>query len=77
MEVENNSFLDYNTTNSAATRIECLASSVQNVMLPVLGKVHVEADDQYDMFTDINSNGEIILSFDILIPYNHPILSNK
>ncbi len=29
------------------------------------------------MMTDINSNGEIILSFDIVIPHNHPLIFNN
>jgi hypothetical protein len=67
LDIEENSYLDYNTGGS---------NGVPKPKNPDLGFKKVPLDDDgYDMITEINANGELILNFELNLPLNHPLLS--
>lgn len=33
--------------------------------------------DSYDLMTDINEDGDLVVNFEVLVPSHHPILNSK
>lgn len=71
IEVENNSFLDFNTTVSKTNPAKSPEPQKQT------SKPQVIDDDGFEMMTELNSDCEIILNYEVLVTRNHPILEVK
>lgn len=86
MEIENNSFLDFNTNSggngsrvdygiantSSATK---LATNLEESSTGVNTIEYKQLP--FDMMTEISDHGDLIVNFEVLIPSNHPVLQSK
>ena len=65
LEIESNSFLDFPTVAKSPKKPQ---SQTTNGKAP---------EETYEMMTEINNDGELLINYEILIPNNHPILNLK
>ncbi len=77
IEVENNSFLDFNTTVSKAPASTASKSNDAQPSSKQKQSASVFDEDSYEMMTEINTDCEIILNYEINISPNHPILEMR
>ena len=66
LEIESNSFLDFPTIAKSPKKPS--SQTANN------GKSNEET---YEMMTEINNDGELLINYEILIPNHHPILDQK
>lgn len=71
MEIENNSFLDFNTNSNGGTGKYEVPKKTGNFEDPQTDS------SQFDMMTEINNDGDLIVNFEVNVPVNHPIMNQK